>query len=399
MNKTLLIVISVFLGLAVVTGVILLIVEYHRTNSSPKGGGSRSTNGTLYLLPEALSGGGFNVKDIILTTKTNNLIDPIVARNLFPQGLAVIANNSGTNAAGLQAQWNNPRITKLAKDSGLAIHKWISFYFGKDGNWCRCQNGAWTDTKHHPERVGKIECTAKKGVPCDSCTDKDINKWVPWDSKTCSVCKTPNNNLCLTGGNSVVDKILAICTGVPDLEGIMFDDEVGDPTYIIEAMEAVKTQWDKTTGKNLLLGWTGGVSAANNPRPRNLPGKYVWDVCLGQAYTNTTGTYYKESCTPADDWWQKVAGALGNSPHDRGVPMVCGAGNCIGDKGQANNICIDERLSGDVISTLLKSRPPNFPWKSFGIWYGKYDVNTGFFGCTNNNCPTEHGCCKTWKTK
>ena len=166
----------------------------------------------------------------------------------------------------------------MAKESNVSIHKWITFYFGKDGPFCRCQNGAGTD--------GKIQCTGNKH-PCLTCiTDK--KEWVKWISDTCSICKTPTKSLCITGDNSVVDQILQICNSVPDLKGIMFDDEEGDPTDIIKAMESVKTQWDKKTGKSLKLGWTGGVSAANLSRPRNINGKYTWDVCLGQAYTNNT---------------------------------------------------------------------------------------------------------------
>ena len=270
----------------------------------------------------------------------------------------------------------------MVEKSNVPIHKWITFYFGEDGPFCRCQN-----------RIGKVQCNGNKD-PCPECKDK--NDFVTWNSNTCSFCKTPTQNLCLTGDNNVVKQILSICNTVPDLKGIMFDDEKGDPTNIIKAMESVKTEWDKNTGKSLKLGWTGGLSAANLIRPRNIDGKYTWDVCLGQAYTNTTANYYSGSCNTANNWWDSVAIALGNSDSNKGVPMVCGAGNCIGDMDGSNHKCYDERLSADKIGTLIKNRPNNYKWKNFGIWYGTYVENKGFFGCINKNCPIDKGCCTDW---
>ena len=245
-------------------------------SSCPGSGPSPKLNGpVLYLLPEA---GGFNIEDIKLTTG-GYLLDPALAKKMFPGGIAVVANHS--DKAGLDSQYNDSKVTRLAKKSGLPIRKWISFYFGKDGNWCRCQNGAWMSNKP-PNQKGKIECKGA-GIPCPQCEEQ--NKWVQWDIDKCNLCtyksKSKPNPLCLTGKNNVVQHLLSICTGVPDLEGIMFDDESGDPTYIIQALEEVKTLWDKSTGKSLMLGWTGGLSAANSPRPRNLSGKYTWDSLLG----------------------------------------------------------------------------------------------------------------------
>ena len=398
-TKIILIVALSLLLVACITGSVLFL--HHGGGSgprppTPKPPGPRppappSKGAALYLLPER---DGFTYPDIKLTT-SGYLIDPTLARKMFPGGIVAIANNAGD----LESQWNNVKITKLVNASGLPLRKWITFYFGKDGSWCRCQNGAWTD-KSKPAHLGEVQCSGPN-KPCPNC--KNSTDWVKWDLNTCSLCKTDNDTLCLTGTNSVVNKILGICEQHPDLDGIMFDDEVGDPTYIIAALEGVKTLWDNSHSKKLLLGWTATVSSANLPRPRNLQGKYTWDVCLGQAYTDTTGTYYEDSCTPAKDWWTLVGKALGSSPPSRGVPMVCGAGNCIGDQGKGSapndKWCIDERLSGDVITTLLQDRPSNFPWKNFAIWYGDYDENTGFFGCTNSGCKPDKGCCKGWKCK
>ena len=388
-NKIILIVILSLLLVAGITGIVLFLHHSGGSGSNNHHDVPSYKGPALYLLPEKA---GFTYPDIKLTT-SGYLIDPTLARKMFPGGIVAIANNAGVS---LEDQWNDPKITKLVNASGLPLRKWITFYFGKDGQWCRCQNGA--------DKDGTVTCT-DKSHPCPSC--KSSTDRVKWDLQKCSLCtyNKDTDTLCLTGTNSVVNKILGICEQYPDLDGIMFDDEEGDPTYIIAALEGVKTLWDQSHNKKLLLGWTAKVDSAGFPRPRNLKGKYTWDVCLGQAYTDTTGTYYEDSCTPAKDWWTLVGNALGStsSPPSRGVPMVCGAGNCIGDQGKGStpndNWCIDERLSGDVITTLLQDRPSNFQWKNFAIWYGEYHANIGFFNCTNENCPLDQGCCKGWKCK
>ena len=66
---------------------------------------------------------------------------------------------------------------------------------------------------------------------------------------------------------------------------------------------------------------------------------------------------------PADNWWDSVAKALKGSDSSKGIPMVCGAGNCIGDMVGSEYKCYDERLSGDMITNLLNNRPASFNWK------------------------------------
>ena len=376
-NKKNLVIITGLIVLGCIVGIIIFHLHKGDSSNTPRYEGA-----ALYLLPEV---GGFDAEDIKLTGG-DCFIDPSVASKMFTGGIVVIANNADPN--GLDAQWNNTRVLNLVDKSGLPLRKWISFYFGKDGIWCKCANGA--------DKDGEIKCTSA-GKPCQKCTSTES---VKWNINTCSLCKNLDNNYkCLTGHNSVVDQILAICNNVPDLEGIMFDDEVGDPTNIIQVLETVKKEWDKKNRKGLLLGWTRGLKDANLLRPRGLPGNYTWDICLGQAYTNTTGNYYSESCTPAPGWWENVKSALGNSSDSKGVPMVCGAGNCIGDKGNKsltkNPLCLDERLSGDVITQLLQNRPVDFPWKNFAIWYGTYSTGKGFFNCVNTNCPINKGCCRS----
>ena len=105
----------------------------------------------------------------------------------------------------------------------------------------------------------------------------------------------------------------------------------------------------------------------------------------------------EDSCTPAVDWWISVGKALGQSTATRGVPMVCGAGNCIGDMKDKQIKCYDERLSGNTITKLLSDRPSTFNWQNFAIWYGTYVKDKGFFNCINiKGCPLSQGCCKGW---
>ena len=59
--------------------------------------------------------------------------------------------------------------------------------------------------------------------------------------------------------------------------------------------------------------------------------------------------------------------------------MVCGSGNCVQDSGK----CIDERLTPTTIINLLNSRPKDFNWKNFAIWYG-----------TGNTLISPAGSCK-----
>ena len=56
----------------------------------------------------------------------------------------------------------------------------------------------------------------------------------------------------------------------------------------------------------------------------------------------------------------------------------------------------DERLSADKIGNLIEIRPTNYKWKNFGIWYGTYKENKGFFYCSNVDCSIEKSCCTGW---
>lgn len=421
----------IFLGVLVVVAIVLVVMQLvgGRSGGGDSGGGGGGGNGNhgqhdyttadplpppsytckstvpekdpiLYVMPEA---NGFDVDDLVpyLDPKTNkkSLIDPSVAQQLFKGGVAVVANYS---ARDFETQYTHELVTNL----GIPIIKWVVFYFGKDGFYCRCQNGA--------DKNGNIQCS-DVGVPCNTCKVKD--DMVKWQPGPCNLCKTNDpsnpNKPCFPGESigSVVEDLYAVCNKIDGLRGIMYDDETGDPKNTVVALELVKEKWDQHHPDKppLMLGSTGTVSSSKNDRPRNEQGNCTWDIVLGQAYTDTTADYYAGSCKPdlsSDDeggsqipaWWAKVAKALGTSPSSKGVPMVCGAGDCVGDvsakSGDAK--CYDERLSGAVITELLQKRPgpSEFQWRNFGIWYGTTAAPCGFQGCyANSDCTTR--CCET----
>jgi hypothetical protein len=148
--------------------------------------------------------------------------------------------------------------------------------------------------------------------------------------------------------------------------------------------------------KKLKLGWSLEVQSGLKDRPR---GKYNWDISLGQAYTDQPTDLYNGDCTvDYNKWWQNIGHRLKGQKASKGIPMVCGAGNC--------NKCIDERLSGQIISNLIAKRPKDFEWKNFGIWYGTYPKNGKIYPskektkhCYNQDfCDKcRVGCCKDWE--
>ena len=142
--------------------------------------------------------------------------------------------------------------------------------------------------------------------------------------------------------------------------------------------------------KNVKLAWTTSLGNAKNETPGGVESSRSWDYCLGQAYTDNTNDLYSSTCTPSSTFWTGVKNRLGDSPADRGVPMVCGSGNCLRD----TDTCIDERLTPKTIINLLNSRPKDFNWKNFAIWYGTGDTFGGpkdppmCNQSTKSQCPT-----------
>ena len=268
----------------------------------------------------------------------------------------MVANHAGDYVS----QWNDPHVLELKKNTGLPVNRWLAYYFGKDSNWACICNWAGCD----PGSMG--------GKP-----------------RNCTEC-----------GQAVLTEVTKNIQQ-HQISGILFDDEVGNPSCIVEAFEQAKVKFP-----SIQLGWTKSLGSAKQSSPENL-GKDKWDICLGQAYTDLTNNFYNGSCNFASTFWSSVASAYDSSvTATRGVPMVCGAGNCIGEKDKSGQVyCIDERMSGSKISALLNSRPPaaQFKWRNFAIWYGTYPTATpplsgkGFFGCTNSDIACKTACCKGWR--
>lgn len=296
------------------------------------------SKGILFLYPESP---GFNVPDF------GGFPDAKTVQDNF-HTIAVIGNHAGN----FVSQWNDPNVVKLQKDTGLPLVKWLAYYFGTDSSWA-CMCNAKGCAKGSMGGMGKScnDCslTVKKQI------SSDIQKY--------------------------------------NITGIFFDDEEGDPTCIVQAMENVKDIFP-----NLQLGWTKSLGSAKATSP-DLVGNKDWDVCLGQAYTDTTTDLYNGNCAFSPDFWTNVAKRYDDTvPANRGVPMVCGSGNC-----QEIDGCIDERMTGSQISALIKLRPPasQFKWRNFAIWYGTYANPSNCNKKTNKCCKTtapECGvkCCDKW---
>lgn len=296
-----------------------------------------NSKGILFLYPESK---GFNVPDF------GGFPDAKTVQDNF-HTIAVVANHTGD----FVSQWNDPSVTKLQSDTGLPLVKWLAYYFGTDSSWaCMCN---WKGCKKGS--MGAM-------------------------GRSCSECAL------------VVKKQITSDIQKYNITGILFDDEVGNPLCIVQAMENIKDLF------GIQLGWTKSVGSAKQSSPERL-GNKEWDICLGQAYTDTTTDLYNDSCSFSPEFWTNVAKRYDSTvPENRGVPMVCGSGNCQEIEG-----CIDERMTGAQISALLKSRPPpsEFKWRNFAIWYGSYanpsncNETTGKC-CKNSSSECSTKCCNKW---
>jgi hypothetical protein len=279
--------------------------------------GMTTNDSRLFLYPEAK---GFEIPEL---ENVNNLMEPSIVSNNFTK-IAVIANASyspKTTLAGLSKQWNHALPQKLSNESNVPIEKWASFYFG--------------DYEYGENQVKEI-------FP--------------------DLTSNPNN-----------------------IVGIIFDNEGVDTKQVVKLFETL----NKNIG--IQIGWTLAPGSAKNIGPKDPQTKKVeatieWNVCLGQAYTEgIPGTYYKTTNTNcsdfSDNFWMNIAKEFGCPSLDtcdsdskyvanfsRGVPMICGAGNC---QEKFNTIqCFDERMTPDNISNLIERRPSGYPWNNFAIWYG-----------------------------
>ena len=327
--------------------------------------------GTLFLYPET---GGFDNLDF------GGFPSPEVVKSNF-HTIAVVGNHAAGDS-GLKNIFYHPKVLQLQKETNLPLVNWMAYYFGYDSEmfcYCnikgcellgKCSNPAYTDKK--------------------TC-EKNGGTWT-WPPQDCEKCKVA---LC----SEVMKNIKEY-----NLVGILFDDEVGDPSCIVDSMEYVKSKCP-----SLQLGWTKSLGNAKQTSPDNL-GKMNWDICLGQAYTDTTTNLYNGSCKFADDFWNQIIQTKYDSTTDanRGVPMICGGGNC-----QEIDGCIDERMNTSTIDDVLNKRPDSktFKWRNFGIWYGTYanpsNCNTDSKSPDYYKCCTVNGddskcktsCCNQWVMK
>lgn len=303
--------------------ILFLIYLYNRRNIERFEDGSERI---LFLYTE---GGGFNLDDFGGFPNTE------LIKKLFDK-IAIVAPNL-PDVSKTQAIWNNKQI----KNIGLPIERWLNVYFGTDGFFCSLNNkGCYKDEKG---------CYSGCPIPKTDCisTQQDENNQI----NNCLV------NQYLNDKNNKVD-------------GIMFDDEVGQSDKIVAELEKLSTD------KNIKLAWSSSMGTAKKGCPSKSTNcnPKMWSYCLGQIYTagpDDVPKFYTKNCGYSDNFWKNVGKDLGLNNADqadskKGVPMVCGAGNCQLDG-------IDERRTPKQIGDLLNKRPNDFPWKNFGIWYGKYN--------------------------
>lgn len=328
----LVIVVIVLIIAAIIAVIVVLLVRGHHAPGPPMGT-------RLFLYPEVL---GFNVADF------GGFPDPDVVKENF-DGIAVIANAASSTFADM---WSNSKVQTLVSDSGVPLKRWLSFSFDSTTIYCSCRTAT---------------------VPGACVKNEDT-------------CKTPDDPLTLSSCDAVAQDMIRIVGKNQPIEGILVDTEVGDPTCIVLAFEKVARAFP-----GLRLAWSTSLGAASLSSPKN-EGSMIWDVCLGQAYTDTgTRPLYTGLCNFSSSFWPTLSKLLANTPASRGVPMVCGAGNC-----QDKNGCIDERMTGAQITDILKSRPDTFRWRNFAIWYGGY--RNPSFGCVNSDSSCTTGCCDKWKS-
>lgn len=370
-------------------------------SKTPQKSQSPSANSTLYLLLESK---GFNIPEMQSVT---NLIEPVnIVKNNFDT-VAVIANASSCPKAKdktaiqncLQPIYNDSRITNL----NVPIEKWISFYFGADGTYCRA--AIPKDVKE--DMSGKAKCINNKSIEASipivpqNCQCTAVNQMVDW-TNNCLNCEYLKDSEAMSI-QDIIDNILLFCDSVYDippigLGGIFFDYETGPSKNIGIIFENVQKAWATKNKGKLKVGYTGSSQSGSHP----LQSQYYnldWDLVLLQDYTDTTANFYNSNCTFTPNWWDLVDKRITNSGPN--VPMICAAGNCIGDSNGNSNSCNDERLGPSQIGSLISSKPNN----NLGIWYGIFPKNVGtssaplycsFDKCGTTNSTCVSGCCKNW---
>ena len=347
---------------------------------------TKQTNrGTLFLYPES---NGFHILDF------GGFPNPWLMINFF-KNIAVVANMSAGHSEVL-GQWQTVNnVFKPFAAAGGNIELWLSIYFGPDDTqMCHVNTqgcGSWTpptkNALYHPTQKEQQDVVTA------------IQQMIQW-ART--------------------------ATGV-QVAGIVFDNEVGNPMYIVPALEKA------VSGTDIKLAWTKEVTSAKNRNtPSNVSGK-SWDYMLGQAYTDIWGY-----CSPGDascdsrwsstkryyekpskgesgggcgfinptEFWAEIKHDMYYSgtgtesqvrPPVHPVPLLCGGGDCQqipaagdGDPGT----CYDQRAKGSQLTTLLCARPDDPLLADFGIWWGEYPGHISHCSLTRQSgtCTDDSAC-------
>jgi hypothetical protein len=323
-----------------------------RPTPKPSPGPDPTDKGILFLYPEA---SGFNSQLLPDEKDVKNYFHTVVA----------IANSAGRKYNKNHSDTKNFWLTATPMTQmwdtiqenypNMNVEKWIAYDFGSSSPFCNVVNNPPSPSCYYygPSSPGR-----KGGGPKNPPSIPDIITLIKNDIKKYN------------------------------LDGIIYDAE-SHATYNGKG-SAVYVMAAAVEGKSVKLAWTLSLGSAKKETPGGVESSRSWDYCLGQAYTDNTTDLYSSNCTPSSTFWTGVKNKLGESPADRGVPMVCGSGNCLRDTGT----CIDERLTPKTIINLLNSRPKDFNWKNFAIWYGTGDTFGGpkdppmCNQSTKSPCPT-----------
>jgi len=273
--------------------------------------------------------------------------------------------------------FNVPEITNIS--GGLIPRKTAIKYFDKV---IVCANSA-NYSKGDPKNIMKNQWKHKKisilGLP--------IEKW----AFVC--CNDPTYP-----GKAANELIPNLITDYPDIKGFIIDYE--DPKSVTVFAKVFKELKKNNPNKYEfgIIGFRGNFDGWKEWSKNH--GNFLYDYYFNELYTE--GMYYNEPNTyysigdnapkpwnnvtcPSDNhddikkfWYSASKSCDGKSI----IPTVCGAGNCqevIWKKksdiknpisSDINNICFDERLSGNFIDKLLKGKENIVPGNNFSIWYG-----------------------------
>jgi hypothetical protein len=274
------------------------------------------------------------------------------ARHMKRDGMSTIDTGTVWGSDSLLVKMWETVENRYGKDM---VERWIAYDFEKTGPFCESRKNPGT-------------CDDDDNCPCEPPVV------VPKPG--------PSPGPSTDGGQKNPPSFSQIVKLIQDdikkykLAGIMYDAEEG--ATINGTTDAVGAMSQAVNRTSVKLAWTSSLGNAKNSTPGGV-GKRPWDYCLGQAYTDDTTDLYDNNC---NNFWDRVKKKYLGVPPNRGVPMVCGSGNCLKDGGK----CMDERLPANIIENLIDSRPPAtiFQWRNFGIWYGS---GTELDGCTQQKTP------------